>query len=473
MFAVDANYQLPYKYDTTEITNSSWVNPESYYIYSFVIKTNTSEKKYITNVLLQQVAGDKEPLEILAVKPQNGSCNINSNNKSVDCKLSYSFTESAHYPIEYFVKIKGSPQEKTTSSMFYITTNAGTVQCTNWLRIKPTQYKINPVKWETPYAKFTSNDFSIRIGNQIFYGQEPVSLHSDPGVDKTTLEAIWQENNVEMRLFLYFRKIENNMWELYDIRSYDGQPRGEWISYKDSLGNPVKSTIGYHDYADSRTFIPTDKKESEIRCKGCSFDAFLPKPLPISSYGYSLEALIGLPKGEIITISTDPKTGYGVNVILRDNQNQIVTNQNQLTYEWNAENPQIIALELRNLDYGNNSCAYGILPPCPINHVGVRGLIPGQTKVQVKVVRQNDQIAIAQTSFPVKVIAATALEQIPSPNPSVTLTAEQKELIRVKRDLDRISQELEAQKKSVNALQKIVESIREFLNRLFGRVIKF
>ncbi len=43
MFAVDANYQLPYKYDTTEITNSSWVNPESYYIYADQFKREKVE----------------------------------------------------------------------------------------------------------------------------------------------------------------------------------------------------------------------------------------------------------------------------------------------------------------------------------------------------------------------------------------------------------------------------------------------
>lgn len=330
----------------------------------------------------------------------------------------------------------------------------------------------NPVRWETPFARLTSSDFTIRIGNQLFYGQEPILLRSDPGIDLTTLEAIWQENNVEMRLFLYFRKIENNMWELYEIRSYNGKERGDWIYYKDSLGNSVKSIMGYRDYRDSRVFIPTDNQNAEITCKACSIEAFLAKTTTTNSYGYSLEALIGLPKEEIITISTDPMTGYGVNVLLRDNNNQVVTDQSQFAYQWTTDNPQILSLTASTLDYGNNSCAFGIMAPCPLNHVDLKGLLPGRTTIRVSVVRQSDNITIAQTSFPVKIIDAEKLQQISTPNPSTTLSLEQEELIRVKRDLARISEELEEQKKNVNALERLVESIRQFLQRIFGRIFQ-
>lgn len=330
----------------------------------------------------------------------------------------------------------------------------------------------NPIRWETPYARLTSRDFSIRIDDTFFYGKEPITLHSDPGIERTTLEATWQENDVEMRLFLYFRKIESNMWELYEMRSYNGQLQGDWIYYKDALGNPAKSTIGYHDYTDSRVFLPTENEDAEITCKACEFEAFLPKPVPVSPYGYSLEPLIGLPKGEIITLSTNPMTGYGVNVILRDSNNQVVTDQSQFAYQWTTNNPQILSLTTSTLDYGNNTCAYGIITPCPLNHVDLKGLVPGQTTVRVEIIRQNDNAVIAQTSFPVKVIEAAILQQIPSPNPSVTLTAEQQELVRVKRDLTRISEELEEQKRSVNALQRVVESIKIFLQRIFGRIFK-
>lgn len=472
MFQVDQNYKLPYKYDTAEIANSSTINPDSFLVYSFIVKSNTSERKSLTNVVLQQVAAGREPLEILDTKTPNGSCNLNPETKTVKCTLSYSFTDSAHYPLEFLVKIKGSAQETNTSSMFTVTTNVGSASCANFLRIKPVPTIVNPIKWETPYAALSASDFYIRIGNQKFYGKEPIYLHSDPGVDKTTLEAIWRENDVEMRLFLYFRKIENTMWEMYDMRSYNGRSPGDWLNtYKDSLGNEIKSTIGYHNYAASRTFVPTGNQDAEIFCKSCEINAFLPKPLPTTAYGYSLEPLIGLPQGKIITFSNDPRGGYGVNVILRDSHGQTVTNQADFTYQWSTENPQIVSMTPGTLDYGNNTCAYGILPPCPFNHVDLKGLLPGQTNIIVKVVRQTDQAVIAQTSFPVKVIEARELTQIPTPNPSTTLSPQEQELIRVKQDLTRISQELESQKKSVSALNKLVEAIRYFLEKIFGRII--
>lgn len=347
MFAVDANHKLPYKYDTAEIANSSTINADSYYVYSFVIKSNSNERKNLTKAVFQQVSGNKEPIEILAVRPQNGSCDIDQESKLVTCNLSYSFVESAHYPIEYLVKIKSDPQKITTSSLFSVTTDFGSAQCANWLKIKPKQNVINPVKWETPFASLTSSDFFIRIGSQKFYGKEPIYLHSDPGVDKTTLEVIWNENGVEMRMFLYFQKIENNMWELYEVRSYNGQSQGDWIYYKESLGNKISSLIGQHNYADSRIFVPTNGQDVEISCKKCDINAFMPlKVFPVPG-SYSLTPLIGLPNGEIITLSTDPKYGYGVNVILCDSQNQTVVAQGDFNYQWNVGDPQIVGFDSR------------------------------------------------------------------------------------------------------------------------------
>ena len=467
LFAVDAGYQLPYRYDSPEVANSSTINPDTYYVYSFIIRSNTSDRKSLTKAVFQQVKGINEPLEILNIQPQNGTCQIDQGNKSATCNLDYSFTDSAHYPIEYLVKIKGSSQENTTSSLFSVTTTAGTTQCANWLRIKPAQTIINPILWETPYASLKSSDFYIRIGDQKFYGQKPVYIRSDPSLDKTTLEVTWQEKEVEMRLFLYFQKTANNMWELYEVRSYNGQAQGDWIYYQDSLGNKITSLIGSQNYAYERIFKPTNGQDAEIYCKGCSFNAFMPTVMVISDQGYSLKPLIGLPEGETITLSTDPMTGYGVNVLLLDKNQQTVLNQSGFEYHWSVDNAEIVALIPGTINYGNGSCAYSIFAPCPFNHVDLKGLKSGSARVKVAVVRLSDNQWLAETTFPVKVIEAAKLKAVAEYDGSSQVSVEEEELIKVKRDLDRLSQELAEQKQEVNRLRQIIDSIKQFLNRIF------
>jgi hypothetical protein len=469
MFQANASYQLPYKFDTAELKTSSWVEPDSYLIYSFNLTTNTSDRKTITQMLLSQVSGPDEHLEILAVRPQNGSCSVDSN-KHITCNTSYSFAESATDPIDVLVKISGDTAPKTTSSMFTVDTSAGSTSCTNWLQIKARLAAPNPIQWETPYARLTSGDFYIRVGNQKFYGKQPIIFNSSPGVTQTTLEATWHENSVEMRLYLYFRKKDANMWELYEMRTFNGQNPGDWVYYKDSLGNPVTSTIGYHDYAAERTFIPTNQIDAEVFCKSCEFNALMPQPVVVSPSGYSLEPLIGLPKGEIIALSNNPSSSYGVNVVLRDSSGVVVKDQRNMMYQWVSENPLVAKVKAGVLNNGNGTCGFDILLPCPLNHGDITGGKAGLTTIDVLVTSSSSGTLLAKTSFPVKVFDIQEVITNPSPIPSgATLSPEQKELLRVKQDVARLSSELAAQKRNVSSLEVLINAIRQFLNSIFGK----
>ncbi len=474
MYEAHANYSLPYGYNTREIANSSWVNQGDYFVYTFSLQSNTSEQKRLTNVLFHHVSGALEPIEIRAANARNGSCSAPDGAKTVNCSLAYSFTGgSSPGPVEMLVKIIGTPEQTTTSSQFSITTDTGTTQCANWLQIHPGQAKANPITWETPFVRLVAGNFAIRIGKQSFYGTGPVLVRSNPGIDYTTLEALWQENGVEMRMFLYFRKIDTGTkWELYEIRTYNGQTRGDWIYYRTVNGETLQAPVGEARGAEQLRFIPTTGNyDAEIICEYCSLEAFLPPNLPISPYGYSLQALIGLPKDEEITVSTDPMTGYGVNVLLRK-QGQIVTDQSPFRYEWSTESPGIVQVTPSAIATDSTTCAYGMVPPCPELHVDLAGIAPGRTGVYAKVIRATDSATIAQTGFPVRVVSASTLEQVPSPQPSTTLTPEQSELALVKQDLKRVAEELEQQKRAVSQLQKLVDRIRQFLTKFFGRIFR-
>lgn len=407
-YLVDGNYQLPYKNDRPEIVNgSSSVKPGDYIIYTFEIQNESGiDRIELQKAYMTQVMGINEPLDIIQVRPQNGNCNINSNEKSVFCGLNYSFAESANSPIEYLVKISDKPGDAKTSSMFSLETSGGSTQCVSYLWIKD-ENKFNAINWSTPYAALKSDNFYIRIGDKKFYGKEPVEIHSDPGTNKTTLEAIWNENGLEMRMFMYFQKTDNGEWEMYELRSYNGEQQGDWIYYKDSLGNRVYSVPGYHNYYDKRIFVPIDGRDAEIFCDKCSINAFLKNDPPITESGYNLEFLIGLPTGKIITITNQPMTGYGVAALLKNNQGEVVKDQNDFNYQWTVDNLEIIYITAGKIDYGNGKCAYDINYPCPQNHVSVSGLKPGKATINLKVSKNSDGVVVAQNSFPVLVTAVT------------------------------------------------------------------
>jgi len=407
-YLVDSTYNLPYKYDTLEIAyGSGGVKPGNFIVYTFEINNQTSiERIELQKVYMTQLMGDKEPIEIIDTKTQNGNCIINKDGKTVFCNTNYSFAESAHFPIEFLVKIGDNPNKyPKTSSMFSIETTGGSAQCASFLWIKE-ENKQNPINWSTPYAAIKSDNFYIRIGDKKFYGLEPVKISSDPGSNKTTLESIWNENGVEMRMFMYFQKTVSGGWEMYELRSYNGKENGDWIYYKDSLGNNVSSVPGYHNYHDKRVFVPTDGTDAEIYCDKCSINSFFNNSPTPSVLGYSLEFLIGLPSGKIITITDQPMTGYGVNVLLKDNLGEVVKNQLDFSYEWSVDNPEVIYLNVGNIDYGNGKCAYDINLPCPLNHVDISGLKPGKTNIKLNIKRNSDGAIIAQNSFPIIVNGA-------------------------------------------------------------------
>lgn len=402
-YLVEENYQLPYKYDRISISNGSTVlKPGDTIIYSFRLNNNTPIKnQQIKKVNLKHIMNEKEPISILDVKPINGDCKINENNKSVFCLLDYYFNENADDPIYYKIKINSDIQSfPKTSSLFTIQTNVGITECAVHFWLKDDQ-KPNKVNWETPFASFSSSDFYIRIQDKKFYGQEPIYISSNPGIDKTTLEATWKENNVEMRLFMYFRLKNNKEWEMYQLSSYNGKNPGDWIFYNLSSDKPISGFLGDQNYFDEKKFFPRNGENAEIFCRSCSINAFLNKIATPYDKDYLLEPVIGLPKDKIITINNDPMTAYGVTVILKDKTGNIVDNQSDFFYQWSVSSPNIVSLKIGPIIDENNNCWYGIKKPCPENYVNIFGINPGRVEIKAEVLRKTDKSFIASTSFPV------------------------------------------------------------------------
>jgi hypothetical protein len=162
------------------------------------------------------------------------------------------------------------------------------------------------VKWGTDHALFAADALTIQVVNRVFHGAAPYTIHSDTpdtfAGGMTTLEVTWNENTVEMRLFLYFRIAEDdpNVWELYDIRSYNGLNPGSWVYYTARAGGRdvmLRGKIGSTPLTGDFTFVEkgsvgintgTGNTSSliappTITCKNCAINAFTSLSVPSTS----------------------------------------------------------------------------------------------------------------------------------------------------------------------------------------------
>lgn len=93
----------------------------------------------------------------------------------------------------------------------------------------PTPVPSGSITWQTHYASIKASDFTIVTPNGSFISTtNNFRVNSDPGTDTyTTLEASWQENGVEMRMFIYFAQA-NGQWRVTELRTYNGNANGDW-----------------------------------------------------------------------------------------------------------------------------------------------------------------------------------------------------------------------------------------------------
>lgn len=337
--------------------------------------------------------------------------------------------------------------------------------------------RANPVIWKTAYNEFSSSDFYIQIGDKRFLGSDRARVHSDPGLDKSTLELDWEENGIGMRMNLYFEKVESGMWHMYELRTYN-DTGSDWINYKtsDTNGNPVRSLVGHRDFNAYRTF-KSDDGTASIYCKDCSITAFMGNSISPSASGYAIDFRIGIPQNETITITNDPSAGYGVNAILMDSSGSVVTDQTDFFYTWKPENSSILSILPRSLPYPDGNCAYGVLAPCPEFNLEIKGISPGISKVLLDVTRRSDAKIVASNDFTVRVIEKNS-NQFPTPTsvqgisptpPKDDVTSELREL---RGEVGRLKVTVQQQQTDIGLIQQIIQSIQAFLGRLFGQTFK-
>ena len=78
--------------------------------------------------------------------------------------------------------------------------------------------------WRTPTVSFQAESFGIWADGHCYTSATAkVDVNGDPGDSRyTTLELEWNENNREMRYFIYFGADRSGWWS-DEMRTYDGQ----------------------------------------------------------------------------------------------------------------------------------------------------------------------------------------------------------------------------------------------------------
>lgn len=96
----------------------------------------------------------------------------------------------------------------------------------------PSASDVPAIDWDAGSTRLTADAVRIVVVGQQFTGQVPgASVRSDDGsATYRTLEVAWQEHGLPMRLHLYLAADQGSWW-ITEIRTYDGSPGGEWITY--------------------------------------------------------------------------------------------------------------------------------------------------------------------------------------------------------------------------------------------------
>lgn len=103
----------------------------------------------------------------------------------------------------------------------------------------------------TPQVRLDAEAVTVEVNGRTFQPiGDDVEVSSDPGTPSyTTLELVWFEDGVEMRINLYFAADATHWW-ITEMRTYDGRTPGEWITqegvgYRTPRGQAYEGELGF------------------------------------------------------------------------------------------------------------------------------------------------------------------------------------------------------------------------------------
>jgi len=123
-----------------------------------------------------------------------------------------------------------------------------------------------PLHFATPTVVMDAASVDVITADRTWVPTSDLVVDGDPGIlnTSTTLELTWYDNGIEQRINIYFVS-DGVDWWANEIRTYDGEPEGEWIA-PIALGEFFRSPLG--------TAFVGDLDLPNLRIHGMTLQAF-------------------------------------------------------------------------------------------------------------------------------------------------------------------------------------------------------
>ncbi|MEM9891324.1 MAG: hypothetical protein AAF962_10725 [Actinomycetota bacterium] len=164
-------------------------------------------------------------------------------------------------------------------------------------------------------VRLRADEVTVEANGLTFVPVGDIDLSGDPGYPASgdepgykTLELIWRQHDVEMRINLYFASDDQDWW-ISEIRTYDGNDPGDWITMTDEQ---ARTPLGQA--------FAGDIAAGPLRLTGLELEAFVPRSTTCDGSGapgqIHLELVGPEPiRGELLE---GLGTGYGMTVAVLD-----------------------------------------------------------------------------------------------------------------------------------------------------------
>lgn len=498
IYRVFRNSSLPYANSGTLVPSGTRTNFDNYFIYSLDLKNSLAMPPItkVTSVTTTNINGTKEPISILDYRmyPPNSPCIKNLENNTISCTSNFEFLNSTNGFMQMLLKINRFPSDLyNTSTLFTVDTDQGKVECAPMLMLDQS-LPINsdsPISWKTKFAEISARHFSIMIGgNKFFLGKEPISIHSDgydDGSDNTyaTLESTWYEDGfgyetnhpldpVEMRMYMYFKR-EAGLWKLTELRTYDGEKRGEWLYYSVRGGAEVIAPVGDF-FNDNLVFAEKNGRDAQIICNGCNISAFM-------DLGTTTDQKFSINSSadSKITITDEPGTWFNIKVGLQSstpyNANEIIYNwgyssTNPFNVEYLDENKSSIRINAGSAGQVRLFVTAFQVKDNVVRQVATKdydvNIIKSTTVVHASCIFANQPIISSQNS-----ICCPGLSLVPSSDQQTDLAgycidknSDQTQYDKLQSELDSVKERLAVSEKKQSVLERLFADLQSVLARI-------
>jgi hypothetical protein len=255
-----------------------------------------------------------------------------------------------------------------------------------------------PVHFATRQVSLSADSLSIDAGGHHFTaGGSTVDVNSDPGThDKyTTLELVWIERGVEMRLNIYFTS-DGHDWWANEIRTYNGKSPGDWLEYTGTYFRSPLNTA----FAGNVDLGATDS--GRVHFSNLRLQPFLP---PAVCKDATTKYVLDPAYERVVLVSGADGFGLGTTALLETASCTAVTDPHAFSFDWRVGDPAVVRLE--TYDGNTNVLHTALLGTDPTTSADLYRKGAGSTTLHVTARERSTGKVVATTDIPVTVERST------------------------------------------------------------------